>query len=75
MLNVITGGGATLTTAVAVLICGLDALIVLPLPAAIPVKLNTTDALPCGIMAVAGTVNLVGSLEVKLTVNPPTGAG
>ena len=69
------GGGATFTTAVEVDTCGLLAVIVLPLPAATPVKLNMTEALPCGTIAVDGTVNLVGSLDVKLTVRPPAGAG
>ena len=75
ILTLMAGGGATFTTAVEVDTCGLLAVIVLPLPAATPVKLNTTEALPCGTVAVAGTVNLVGSLDVRLTVRPPTGAG
>jgi hypothetical protein len=43
-------------------------------PTAAPVTVTVALVAPAATLIVAGTVTLLASLEIKLTVNPPAGA-
>ena len=70
----IEGGGVTVTLAVALVMPVALAVIVTGPPAATPVTVTVALVAPAAKFTVAGTVALLGSLELRLTVKPPAGA-
>ena len=73
-LSVIVPGGVTVTFAVVAATPAALLAVMVAVPAATPVTVNVAVVCPAVNVADAGTVAMVVSLELRLTVRPPDGA-